>query len=524
MKSTFVHILSILCLFSCSQNKHDLLITDGLVYDGLGDAPFIADIAVDKGKISAIGNLEGHTARTSIDASNKAVSPGFIDVHTHLDPILRMPDAESHVRQGVTLALGGPDGSSPWPLDQHLDALEKLPLGMNIAYLVGHNTLRKEVMGMDNRPPSETELEQMKKLVSQGMDQGAFGLSTGLKYLPGAFSNVEEVIALSKEASKKGGIYTSHLREEGLGLLEAVEEAIQISEKADIPVVLTHHKAIGKPMWGKSAQTLEKVDSARTKGLDIMLDQYPYIASYTSISVLIPAWARAGGNQEFEKRLDDPILRDSIKSGIVFNILNDRGGGDLDRILLAKVNWNTKLEGKTLKYWVTSEGYEPNPENGAEFVIRAQLNGGASCVYFAMNDVDVDRIMQHPMTMIASDGRLTQPGIGHPHPRWYGTFPRVLGHYVREKKLISLQEAIRKMTSLPAMRLGLDDRGILKEGAYADITIFDPEVVIDQATFTKPHQYPKGINFVVVNGAVVVKNGEMTQNRPGKVLYGKAKK
>jgi dihydroorotase/N-acyl-D-amino-acid deacylase len=277
-------------------------------------------------------------------------------------------------------------------------------------------------------------------------------------------------------------------------------------------------------MWGKSIQTLAKVDSARAKGLDIMLDQYPYIASYTSISVLIPAWARAGGKQEFERRLNDTVLRDSIKSGIVFNILNDRGGGDLDRILLAKVNWNTELEGKTLKYWVTSEGYEPNPENGAEFVIRAQLNGGASCVYFAMNDVDVDRIMQHPMTMIASDGRLTQPGIGHPHPRWYGTFPRVLGHYVREKKLISLQEAIRKMTSLPAMRLGLDDRGVLKKGAHADIAIFDPKTVIDRATFTEPHQYPKGIDVVVVNGQITVKDGEMTQNRSGKVLYGSAKK
>jgi dihydroorotase/N-acyl-D-amino-acid deacylase len=358
----------------------------------------------------------------------------------------------------------------------------------------------------------------MEAQVDSAMQAGAYGISTGLKYLPGTFSNVEEVIALSKIASKYGGIYTSHLREEGLGLFDAVAEAIQISEKANIPVVLTHHKAIGKPMWGKSVRTLAMVDSARAKGLDIKMDQYPYAASYTGISVLIPSWSMAGGLDAFTERAANPTLRDSIRNGIVFNILNDRGGSDLDRIQFAKVEWQPELEGKTLKYWAEQQGMEPSVENGAELVIEAQLKGGASCVFHAMAEEDVIRIMQHPQTMIGSDGRLVEPGMGHPHPRWYGTFPRVIGHYAREKAVLELSEAIRKMTLSPAQSLHLTDRGQLKEGLKADIVIFDPKTIIDKATFEKPHQYPEGIPFVIVNGNLAVDNGEFIDIRSGKVL------
>ena len=522
----YLFLLFSIFLIGCSPESitnHDVLIMNGMVLDGSGGEGVMADIAIDGARITEIGDLSfGHTAEQTIDATGLIVSPGFIDVHTHLEPILGMPDAESHVRQGVTLALGGPDGSSPWPLDEHFDSLESLELGMNIAYLTGHNTIRRNVMGLSNRKPTPDELDLMRRQVEIAMKHGAFGISTGLKYLPGAFSEVEEVISLSRVASEFGGFYTSHLREEGLGLIEAVEEAITISKEANIPVVLTHHKAIGKQMWGKSVVTLNMVDSARNVGLDIMMDQYPYIASYTGIAVLIPAWARAAG-MTFEERTENPILRDSIKTGIVFNILNDRGGGDLDRIQFAKVDWRKDLEGKTLKYWVEERGMEDNPENGAELVIEAQLNGGASCVYFAMDENDVDRIMSHPMTMIASDGRLTRPGNGHPHPRWYGTFPRVLGHYVREKQLISLSEAIRKMTSLPASRLGLEDRGVLKPGAYADIVLFNPTTVLDLATFENPHQYPEGIPFVFVNGTLTVQNGQMSGQLSGRVIYGPSK-
>nr|WP_288935957.1 D-aminoacylase [uncultured Allomuricauda sp.] len=509
----------LLWVFSCSnQDTYDILILNGNVYDGKGGDPIVTDIAIKDSIIVALGEFDNAKANKIIDASGLAVSPGFIDMHTHIEPIMELNSCESHVRQGVTTSLGGPDGSSPYPLKPYMDSLQNKGVGMNVAYLIGHNTIRRNIMGLENRAPTAEELQAMEAEVDSAMKDGAFGISTGLKYLPGAFSKVDEVISLSKVASNYGGIYTSHLREEGLGLFDAVAEAIQISEQADIPVVLTHHKAIGKPMWGKSARTLAMVDSARAKGLDIKMDQYPYAASYTGISVLIPSWARAGGQEAFEERVADPVLRDSIKNGIVFNILNDRGGSDLDRVQFAKVEWQPELEGKTLKYWCEQNDLEPSVENGADMVIKAQLNGGASCVFHAMAEEDVERIMKHPFTMIGSDGRLVEPGMGHPHPRWYGTFPRVLGRYVREKNTLELSEAIRKMTYLPAQTLNLSDRGLIKEGLRADITIFNPETVIDKATFEKPHQYSEGIEFVIVNGGLAVENGEFKDIKSGIVL------
>ncbi len=519
-KSLLFLVAILVGLINCSSpsTEYDVIISGGQVYDGSGSAPERLDIGLRDDRIVAIGDLSGESATETIDATGLAVAPGFIDVHAHLDPVMRLPGSESHVRQGVTTALGGPDGSSPWPLKDYMDSLASIGIGMNIGYTIGHNTIRRNIMNMDDRAPTEQELDTMKALISQAMADGAFGISTGLKYLPGAFSEVEEVIALSEVAARQGGFYTSHLREEGLGLLDAVKEAIVIGREANIPIVLTHHKVIGKAMWGASVQSLALVDSAREVGIDVMMDQYPYIASHTGISVLIPPWARAGGNDEFKKRVQDPILYDSIKNGIVFNILNDRGGADLRRIQFSIVNWKEELQGKTLHDWLEMEGKETSVENGADFVIQAQVNGGASCVYFAMDDADVDRIMAHPQTMIASDGRLAQPGDGHPHPRWYGTFPRVLGHYARERGVITLEEAIKKMTSMPAARLGLKQRGEVKVGHYADIVIFNPETVIDKATFDDPHQYPEGIEYVIINGQITVKEGVYEDLRPGKVL------
>ncbi|MDA0985120.1 MAG: amidohydrolase family protein [Bacteroidetes bacterium] len=303
--------------------------------------------------------------------------------------------------------------------------------------------------------------------------------------------------------------------------MASVSEALTISEKATIPVVLTHHKVIGKPMWGMSNKTLAMVDQARAKGLDIMMDQYPYNASYTGISVLIPSWARAGGNKEFIQRLDSPKLRDSIKNGIIFNILNDRGGDDLDRIQFAKVSWMPELEGKMLKFWTELRGLQPTLENGADLVIEAQIKGGASCIFHAMDEKDVVNIMKHPQTMIASDGRLVKLGDGHPHPRWYGTFPRVLGEYVRERSVLTLQEAIHKMTLLPANVMGLEDRGHIVEGKKADLTIFDPKTVIDKATFETPHQYSEGILYVLINGKLAVEEGVFYPIKSGEVLLKK---
>ncbi len=516
-KFTYVIGFSLLILMSCQQ-EYDIIIINGSVYDGSGNPPVQTDIAINGDKIAKIGSLKNANGKRVIDATGIAVAPGFIDLHAHLDPLLELPGAESAIRQGITTSLGGPDGSSPWPLDKYLDKADSLGMGMNVAFLIGHNTIRRNIMQLENRAPTAAELDSMKAQVAQGMKDGAFGISTGLKYLPGAFSKVEEVIELSKVASQDGGIYTSHLREEGIGLFEAVAEAIDIGRIANIPVILTHHKAIGTKMWGGSVTTLAMVDSARQLGIDVMIDQYPYNASYTGIGVLIPAWAMAGGREEFKKRIDNKVMKDSIKKGIIHNILYDRGGADLNRVQFALVDWKKDLEGRTLHDWLVEKKMETTVENGAELVIEAQLNGGASCVYFAMDDADVERIMKHSQTMIASDGRLAKPGDGHPHPRWYGTFPRVLGVYVREKKILPLEVAIQKMTTMPADRLGLTERGRIKENAFADIMVFNPETVKDKATFQDPHQYPEGIDYVLVNGKLAVDGGEYKNIRSGKVL------
>ena len=528
MESSFL-----LCLFICigisllncdNSPQYDLLVKNGTVYDGSLNPPKKMDIGVVGDQIIFVGQTPSNRALNIVDAKGLVISPGFIDTHTHLDPydnLISNSNAESQVRQGVTTSIGGPDGNGvplQFTMKQFLDTLEVVGVGINMGFMAGHNKIRKKVMGLDNREPTPEELDQMKSMVSQAMDEGAFGLSTGLKYLPGNFAKLNEVISLSKDAAEKGGVYSTHLRDEGIEIMAAIEETIEISQKANIPVILTHHKVIGKPMWGKSSTTLDRVNKAKNKGVKIFIDQYPYNASHTGLSVLIPAWARAGGQKMFKKRLADPKLYERIKSDIIFNLLNDRGGKDLRRVQFARVKWNTELEGKTLHDWITQEGKEPTIENGAEYVIKGQLNGGASCIYHAMDEKDVEKIMQHPLTMIASDGRLSSPGVGHPHPRAYGTFPRVLGRYVREKKLLSLEEAIYKMTLFPAQTYGIENRGQIKVGMKADIVIFDANKIQDKATFIDPHQYPEGIHYVLINGELAVDKGEYINSLNGEVL------
>lgn len=501
-------------------SRYDVLIAGGTVIDGTGAARYSADVALRGDRIIAVSRtaLPRNRASRVIDAKGFIVAPGFIDLHAHLEPLLNQPNAESAVRQGVTLALGGPDGGGPWPFGEYLDRAEKAELGINVAFLAGHNTIRQRVMGLANRAPTADELNRMRSMVAQAMGEGAFGLSTGLRYVPGYYSKIDEVIALARAAADSGGIYTSHLREEGLGLLDGVAEAITIGEKAKIPVVLTHHKAIGRKMWGASTKTLAMVDSARQRGIDVMIDQYPYTASQTGIAVLIPPWALAGGDTAFSRRVNDRQLRDSIERGIYELIMTDRGGGDLKRVQFGNVSWMHELEGKTLYDFAVIRGIDPVPEKAPPLVIEAQLKGGASMVYHVIDEGDVQRIMKHRMTMIASDGRLTRPREGVPHPRAYGTFPRVLGVYVREKKVLTLEEAVKKMTSMPADRLGLRDHGRLQPGAVADVVVFDAATVADRGTFQQPHQYPVGIPFVIVNGTVVVDKSAMTNARPGRVL------
>ncbi len=520
IRLTIAWVICAAAIYCCApKEKYDLIIEHGQVLDGTGKPATATDVGVRDGKIVKLGDLTRAEAGQRIDATGLTVSPGFIDLHAHIEPIMRMPDAASHVRQGVTTALGGPDGGGPWPFGKYLDSLSgNYQLGMNVAYLTGHNTIRRVVMGNENRKPTPAELDTMKAMVRRAMNEGAFGLSTGLKYLPGTFSETSEVIALSQVAGSMGGIYTSHLREEGLGLLAGVREAILIGREAKIPIVLTHHKAMGKPMWGASKITTALVDSARAAGIDVIMDQYPYTASHTGLSVLIPSWALEGSAEDFKKRASNKPERTKILEGIKFNLLNDRGGGDLKNIQFSTVAWDSTLQGKTLYDYVVMQGKEPSLDNGALATVEMQLKGGAGCIFHAMSEEDVIRIMQHPFTAHASDGGLTKFGEDHPHPRAYGTFPRILGHYVRELKVLPLEEAIRKMTSFPARRLNLTDRGVIKEGNIADITIFDADKVIDKSTFEKPHQYPEGIEYVIVGGVVTVDPKGMTGKRGGVVL------
>lgn len=504
-----------------SQNSYDIIISNGRVVDGSGNPWYEADVAINGERIVRIGDLSSDTGSQVIDANGLIVAPGFIDPHTHaLRGILDVPNAESALLQGVTTLTEGNDGTSPFPVDEHYQTILDKQISPNWGIFVGHGTIRSQVIGAEDRDPTPDELEQMKDMVQQAMQHGALGLSTGLFYVPGSFASTEEVIELSKVAAKHGGIYISHMREEAAQLIDSVNETIRIGEESGIPVQMTHHKVIGVENWGSSVESLRLVDQARERGIDITIDQYPYTASQTGINALIPQWAQEGGRGRMLERIESPETRAAIKNEVVLKILYDRGGGDPRNIFISRNTWDPSMAGKNLAELTVEAGMNPTPENAAEVVFEILKGGGATAVYHAINTDDVDRIMQHPVTAIGSDGPVGIFGEGTPHPRQYGTFARVLGHYVRERAVLTLEEAVRKMSSQTARRLGIHNRGLLTEGYYADIAIFDSDEIIDKATFEEPHQYAIGIKFVLVNGQVVVEQGRHTGRRPGKIIYG----
>ena len=518
---SLVTLLALLLPSFGNSQDYDLIIRGGKVVDGSGNPWYYADIAIKNDRIAEIGQLSNHEAKRVIDAHGLVVAPGFIDPHTHaLRGIFEVPNAESALLQGVTTLTEGNDGSSPYPIDRHYADIDNLRISPNWAVFVGQGTIRQRVIGFGLRKATPDEMERMKQMVRDAMEQGALGISTGLFYVPGSFTSTEEVIELSKVAAEYNGIYISHIREEAAQLIDSVQETIRIGEEADIPVQITHHKVIGVENWGASIESLRLVDEARERGVDVTIDQYPYTASQTSINALIPQWAQAGGREEMLSRINSAETYSTIKNEVVAKILYDRGGGDPKNVFISRNSWDPDMAGKNLAELAIDAGLEPTPENAADVVFDIIRGGGATAVYHAIGPEDVDRIMLHPATAIGSDGPVGVFGEGAPHPRQYGTFARVLGLYVRERKILSLEEAIRKMSSQSARRLGIHDRGLITKGYFADIAIFDPNEIIDKATFENPHQYAIGTKFVLVNGTVVVENGQHTGARPGRILHG----
>ncbi len=501
-------------------DKFDCVIKNGRIVDGTGNPWYIADVGIKDGKIIKIGLISGEKAKQVIDASGRVVSPGFIDIHTHTDDVIKDPSAHNYIMQGVTTVISGNCGGSEMELKTFFNNLEKQGIAINFGSLVGHGSIRGAVMGNEDRDPIEQEMEQMKALAAKAMKEGAVGMSTGLNYKPGFFSKPEEVIELAKVIAEYGGIYASHIRNEGDNVVESLQEAIDIGIKANIPVEISHFKASGAVNWNKSIITLKMVNEARKNGLDISVDQYPYCASSTSLGAIFPAWARAG--EGWVEKAKDPEVRKKIRDDLAKILVKNYTAEGLNRVQIANYKADTTLEGMGLQDILEMRGIEVNPVNAAELVMQLEMKRN-EVIYHAMSEEDVQRIMKDPLTMHASDGHITELNVGVPHPRNYGTFPRILGVYVREKGLLSLEEAIKKMTSMPAGRVGIRDAGLISQGKRADIVIFDPETIMDMATYIKPHQYPLGLDYVFVNGEIVVDHGKITGRKPGQIIYGPGK-
>ena len=503
------------------QPSFDVLIQNGRVMDGSGNPWLAADLGIRAGRIAAVGRLAGARGTTVIDAAGRLVAPGFIDVHSHaaeglIRPALRQ--GQPLLAQGVTTIVANPDGGGPSDLVTQRAALEEAGLGPNVALLIGHAAVRRAVMGGDNRAPTAAELERMLVLVRTAMREGAFGLSSGLFYTPGSYAATEEVIALTKAAAESGGVYTSHIRDEGnynVGVVAAVEEVIRIAEEARTIGIVSHAKALGPDNWGLGHAITHRLAAARVRGIQVFADQYPYEASSTSLrAALLPDGVAAPS----AAHLENPTAMTAEERGVLERAekvatenLRRRGGPAA--ILIAHYGPDRSLEGKSLEAVASARRQSP-VRTALELIARQS----PSIVSFNMSEDDIAEIMRQPYTMTSSDGGLVAMNEGKPHPRNYGSFARKLSRYVRERRTVTLEEAIRSMTSLPASVFGLRDRGVIREGAAADVVIFDPAKVVERSTYTDPHQLAEGMAWVLVNGEVVIADGKFTQALPGKVL------
>jgi N-acyl-D-amino-acid deacylase len=549
LASTVIWLLLLLAFRPAKAPTFDLIIRNGHIIDGTGSPWYSGDIGIRDGRVAAIGNLAGQFARQEIDAAGKTVAPGFIDMLGQSDlSILVNPSLPSKIYQGITTEVTGEGGSVAPQTDATLQAgraafehfhitpdwhtyreyfarLEKQGIGINVAHFVGATQVRAAVIGEDNRAPTEAELDRMRALVRDAMQDGAVGVSTSLQYAPAPYASTEELIALASEAARFGGIYATHMRSEGDAIIPAIDEAVRIGREAHVPVEIWHLKAAGKPNWGRMPEIVRHIQQARDSGVDISADTYAYTAWFNDFSAFIPPWAHDGGNAKLIQRLKDPVTRAHIRRDMETpstawdNEWHEIAGPE--SILIGVVQ-NPKLlpfQGKTIAD--VAQAWHKDPiDTICDFLIED--NGFTSVAVFGMNEADVALALQQPWVAIDNDSQGTAPdgllGAEHPHPRAYGTFPRILRKYVREEHKLTLPDAIRKFSALPAQRLRLTDRGVLKQGMWADIVIFDSATVTEKSTFEKPNQLAEGMQYVLVNGVPVIENGVMTHKLPGKVL------
>jgi N-acyl-D-aspartate/D-glutamate deacylase len=494
----------------------DVVIRGATLFDGSGQAGKQGDLAMRGDRIVAVGNFQAAGKPKVIDGKGLFVAPGFIDLHTHCDlgnSLTRRTGRDNlcYLMQGVTTVVTGNCGSGPTDVAGYFKKLEANPPGTNVIHQVPHNSVRMEVMGNANRAPTARELKKMQALVDRGMKDGAWGMSTGLIYNPGTYARTDEIIALAKVAARHGGFYASHIRTEGIAVLTAIEEALTIGREAGLPVHISHLKASGRKAWGKAADEIALIRKARAKGQAVSADQYPYVASSTSLAAtVVPARFREGTRRDFQNRLADPEMGPKVRRAIQKEITERRAG---KAVRIARYTKKPAWQGKTLEAIAQAE-----KKSLLELVLEIERNGGAQIVNFGMSEEDVQLIMRQPFVATASDGSSQVPGDTVPHPRSYGCFPRKIGRFAIQEKKISVEQALRSASGLPADILKLADRGYLKTGYYADVVVFDPKTYRDQATFDRPHQYATGVRYLFVNGKRVIDQGKFTKVRAGKAL------